>query len=143
MAGALFLTAWATDLADEDSLSETRLEIETSAPTLSRRATEETERGREEGAAKYARAEGGIFAPLFCPFAGHLTGEAVCQSNNLLLVLLLRDASAAQCCSPAASAATQPRLFNFHALPLVSLARRMVRSPSVLFAPLRLPAVEK
>lgn len=68
--------------------------------------------------------------------------EKLCQSNNLLLVLLLRDASASQCCSPAASAATQPRLFNFHALPLVSLAHRMVRPPSVLFAPLRLPAVE-
>lgn len=87
LAGALFLTAWATDLADKDSLSKTRLEIETSTPTLSRQATEgrgERERAREEEAAKYAKVEGGIFAPLFCPFAGHLTGEAVCQSNNLL-----------------------------------------------------------
>lgn len=41
LADALFHTAWATDLADEDTLRETRSEIETSDPLTSIQTDEE------------------------------------------------------------------------------------------------------
>lgn len=65
LAGSLFHTAWATDLADEDTPRETRSEIETSVPLTYIQTDEEI--GKQGGVDEFQGMEKKLLLPCFSP----------------------------------------------------------------------------